>query len=57
MCYIINFKCSKSHSDGSVLKQSHQSKTGYKYMMWHIDEKCVKDWTQSSTSMEKVEDI
>ena len=21
------------------LKESHQSKTGYKYMIWHIDEK------------------
>ena len=30
-----------SNSDGSVLrlKQSHQSYTGYKYMIWHIDEK------------------
>ena len=33
------YTCSQSYSDGSVLKQSHQSKTGYKYMIWHIDEK------------------
>ena len=37
MCRIKTF--SQSNSDGSVLKQSHQSKTGYKYMIWHIDEK------------------
>ena len=36
---VISYTCSQSYSDGSVLKQSHQSKTGYKYMMWHIDEK------------------
>ena len=23
----------------ALLKQSHQSKTGYKYMIWHFDEK------------------
>ena len=23
----------------ALLKQSHQSKTGYKYIIWHIDEK------------------
>ena len=22
-----------------ILKQSHQSKTGYTYMIWHIDQK------------------
>ena len=37
MCHINTY--SKSYSDGSVLKQSHQSKTSYKYMIWHIDEK------------------
>ena len=26
---------SQSISDGSALKQSHQSETGYKYMIWH----------------------
>ena len=39
---VISYTCSQSYSDGSVLrtlKQSHQSKTGYKYMIWHIDEK------------------
>ena len=30
---VISFTCSQSYSDGSVLKQSHQSKTGYKYMI------------------------
>ena len=30
------------------LKQSHQSKTGYKYMIGHIDDNCCKDWSQSS---------
>ena len=35
----ISYTCSYSYSDGSVLKQSHQSKTSYKYMIWHIDEK------------------
>ena len=33
------YTCSQSYSDGSVLKQSHQSKTGYKYIIWHIDKK------------------
>ena len=38
---VISYTCSQSYSDGSVfsLKQSHQSKTGNKYMIWHIDEK------------------
>ena len=27
------YTCSQSNSDGSVLKQSHQSKTGHKYMI------------------------
>ena len=27
------YTCSQSYYDGSVLKQSHQSKTGYKYMI------------------------
>ena len=32
MC--LTYTCSQSYSDGSVLrKQSHQSKTGYKYMI------------------------
>ena len=31
------YTCGQSYSDGSV-QQSHQSKTGYKYMIWHIDE-------------------
>ena len=38
-------------SDDSVLrtlKQSHQSKTGCKYMIGHIDEKLFKDWSQST---------
>ena len=30
------------------LKQSHQSKISYKYMIWHIEEKKFKDWTQST---------
>ena len=30
---VISYTCSQSYSDGSVLKQSHQSKTGYKYMI------------------------
>ena len=30
---VILYTCSQSYSDGSVLKQSHQSKTGYKYMI------------------------
>ena len=30
---VISYICSQSYSDGSVLKQSHQSKTGYKYMI------------------------
>ena len=30
---VISYTCSQSYSDGSVLKQSHQSKTGYKYML------------------------
>ena len=29
------------------LKQSHQSKTTYKYMIWHIGEICFKDWSQN----------
>ena len=37
MSYTCTF--SQSNSDGSVLKQSHQSKTGYKFIIWHIDEK------------------
>ena len=36
---VISYTCSQSNSDGSVLKQSHQSKTSYKYMILHIDEK------------------
>ena len=28
-------------------RQSHQSKTGYKYTIWHIDEKSFNDWSQS----------
>ena len=36
---VISYSCSQSNSDGSVLKQSHQSKTGYKYMVWFIGEK------------------
>ena len=30
---VISYTCSQPYSDGSVLKQSHQSKTGYKYMI------------------------
>ena len=30
---VISYTCSFSYSDGSVLKQSHQSKTSYKYMI------------------------
>ena len=31
---VISYTCSQSYSDGSVLrKQSHQSKTDYKYMI------------------------
>ena len=26
-------------NENAFLKQSHQSKIGYKYMIWHIDEK------------------
>ena len=37
--YVISYTRGQSYSDGSVLEQSHQSKTGYKYMIWHIDEK------------------
>ena len=29
----ISYTCSQSYSDGSVLKQSHQSKTSYEYML------------------------
>ena len=36
---VISYTCSQSNSDDSVLKQSHQSKTGYKYMIGHINEK------------------
>ena len=36
---VSSYTCSQSYSDGSVLKQSHQSKTGYKCMMWQTDEK------------------
>ena len=39
---VMSCTCSQSYSDGSVLKQSHQSKTGYKYMISHIDEKLFK---------------
>ena len=38
---VILYTCSQSYSDGSVSKQSHQGKTGYKYMIWHIDEKLL----------------
>ena len=38
MCHI-SYTRGQSYSDGSVSKQSHQSKTGYKYMIWQIDEK------------------
>ena len=31
-----------------ISKQSHQSKTSYKYMIWHIDKNCFKDWSQST---------
>ena len=30
---VISYTCSQSYSDGPVLRQSHQSKAGYKYMM------------------------
>ena len=30
-----------------VFRQSHQSKNSYKYMIWHIDENCFKNWSQS----------
>ena len=30
---VISYTCSQSNSDGSVLKQSRQSQTGYKYMI------------------------
>ena len=30
---VISYTCSQSYSDGSVLKQSHHSKTSYKYMV------------------------
>ena len=30
---VISYTCSQSYSGGSVLKQSHQSKTGDKYMI------------------------
>ena len=30
---VISYTCSYSYSDGSVLKQSHQSKISYKYMI------------------------
>ena len=30
---VIAYTCSQSYTDGSVLKQSHQSKNGYKYMI------------------------
>ena len=37
---VISYTCSQSYSEGPVLrKQSHQSKTGYEYMICHIDEK------------------
>ena len=32
-------------ADGSVLKQSHQSKPSYTYMIWHIDEYCLRTGT------------
>ena len=36
-----------TYSHGSILRQSHQSKTSYKYMTCHIDKKkCFKDWSQ-----------
>ena len=35
---VIQYTCSQSNSGGSVLKQSHQSYTGYMYII-HIDEK------------------
>ena len=35
---VILYTCRHSYSDGSVLKQSHQTKTGYKYIIY-IDEK------------------
>ena len=31
--FVISYTCRQSNFDGSVLKQSHQSKTGYKYMI------------------------
>ena len=30
---VISYTGSQSYSDGPVLRQNHQSKTGYKYMM------------------------
>ena len=36
---VISYTCSRSYSDGSVLRHSHQSKTGQEYMICHIDEK------------------
>ena len=30
----------------ALFKKSHQSKTSSKFMKWHIDEKCFKDWSQ-----------
>ena len=50
---IFLYMCNQSYSDGSVLKQSHQSKTGNKYMIWHIDENCFKDWNQSNYSIDE----
>ena len=35
----------------ALLKQSHQSKTGYKYMKCHIDENCFRDWSQLNVKM------
>ena len=55
MCVIhVSYTCSQPNSDGSVLKQSHQSSAGYKYTIWHIDEKLFKDWSQSSRDSEAV---
>ena len=48
---VIPYNYSQSYSDGSVLKQSHQSKTGYKYMIDTLMKNGFKDWSHSGSSL------
>ena len=47
----MSYTCSQSYSGGSVLKQSHQCKTNYKYNVYDdiLVKNCLKDWSQSTT--------